>query len=534
MNKSFFSRGKVLQADNETLYNVLRPLILSFAILGYTDVAARLISKINNYDKLHGQYRSFRPLWRLWEYLGMWPDGEKARVLEEIRDERRSDDGEPPAKSAKTEEKKEEKITDEAVKAHVEKNVRLDMESSWLEEKSDETGPHTRSQYKRVIVSEVKKHIQNIGFHDAQTGSGAMDASRCLVTALDLAIQQDADTEDKTSVDGILHLISDRMSTNQQITYLTQCQRALPLFISGALVRILNIDIAKLDKFATDVEEEFTQRFNDGFQPADELSMKEALDMINHNTFHNPDADLKNYNPNEDTDTLYRAPATSSQIEHKSKELGVELPADYKEFLQLTNGFGVPFNGIIHEPPLNPIEEVKWTTDDEDYFTELDFALISSVFFQLLHIVPNYTLKVGKTLVLGTRDIDNTWLIPPSTMSKYQNLIRQILHDEIELKEGVNTEEVKAKIRNELKNFAGSEEKFFGLDWGCLTWASGSAVDMQGYAGFAAYLRSLAESGEKNEGDLLWGGYDQAWWGYALKKVGREEREGGYGGENEE
>jgi len=64
-----------------------------------------------------------------------------------------------------------------------------------------------------------------------------------------------------------------------------------------------------------------------------------------------------------------RSPATAQAIREKETALGVQLPSDYKNFLQVTNGTG--FSGVGSIPNLLPVEELEWQQASECGFEEL-------------------------------------------------------------------------------------------------------------------------------------------------------------------
>lgn len=73
-------------------------------------------------------------------------------------------------------------------------------------------------------------------------------------------------------------------------------------------------------------------------------------------------------------------PATEKEISEAESRLGVKLPEDYKEFLNITNGFSSP-NDI--EPSFEKIEEVDYlknvfdyVIEDYNYLPELETAIL--------------------------------------------------------------------------------------------------------------------------------------------------------------
>ena len=194
-----FSRIKILELGNNELYHRLRQLIISFAALGHVDTASRLLSKLNQHDRSHGQHVGLRPLWFLWDAIDAWPSGEKQRfydlVKEEHQKERKTNtkDERPTRKSARIENKKED-ITDEDLSMKLDELAIGYSKLWWYPSKREgEASPFTTplsTQDKRAIVREVVDAFEAMepkAFKNAHTGAVAIDASSGLVSALDLA-----------------------------------------------------------------------------------------------------------------------------------------------------------------------------------------------------------------------------------------------------------------------------------------------------------------------------------------------------------
>lgn len=64
-------------------------LALQFAILGQTQLARRIVSKINDYDYFHGHHVALRPLHLLWDAQQIWPNGEEERVRDSVIEDRK-------------------------------------------------------------------------------------------------------------------------------------------------------------------------------------------------------------------------------------------------------------------------------------------------------------------------------------------------------------------------------------------------------------------------------------------------------------
>ncbi|EEQ90032.2 uncharacterized protein BDCG_05152 [Blastomyces dermatitidis ER-3] len=216
---------------------------------------------------------------------------------------------------------------------------------------------------------------------DASTGAAAMTASATLVSALDLRWllkERRYAQEGLISVEELVGIFAKRMEANEQLTYLTQSRRAWEALKDGTLAR-----------------------------------------AIDNNTRTNPDS-LRDYMDGP-PGSLFHDPASLEEIAATERELGIKLPADYKEFIAITDGFEQSWSGIISDPPLHPLDEIRWLEDDEDYFLDLEIELINPGF--------PYGMwpTVGKSIEIGCEDIDNVWLIPPSKVQEVQGRLLEIM-----------------------------------------------------------------------------------------------------------
>lgn len=536
-----FSRLNLLQCDRVQLYNTIARLTLQFAVLGYTDLARRLVSKLNTYDYFHTHQVILLPLHLLWDMLGSWPDGEEERVRKELEDDRKrdaersdkQDESERASKQTRAE-PQNRPVTRSDVKAEVQR-LADSYAKSWfrpgqmrsrlgtaniskdLKETAPEPSMETPAQAQRVIT-QILTAVDRMGpegFKDAETGALAMDASSGLVNALNLRLRLTEQGKDVAghkglpSAEAILRRISKRLNANQQIEYLAQSQRAWRMLARGALADMLAIDKEKIEVFARELEDAIDERFGNGRLEITDATTHALLKTMELNSRTNPDADEGGPDGRLDADkTLFRNPATAQQIEETEERLGIKLPDDYNEFMLITNGFGAAFSGILFEPPLHPLSELRWLSDDEEYFTELPLDMPEDMFMALRPQNGELDqVNVGKAIEVGTEDIYNQWLIPPAKMNEVKVQVRMIL-------DSANFDEkAKSSVRNMVQNFAGSEEKFWGLDWGFLTWASGGSASMVAYPSFKAYLRDVAESGVASNGDVL---TERKFFGYSM------------------
>jgi hypothetical protein len=535
-----FSRKELLQCDSSQLYNMLSRLAMQFAVLGYSDVTLRLVSKMNRYDYFHGQHVVLRPLYLLWDTLGSWPDLEEERPRENIAKDRqrlakRNDDevgNERAGKQAKVE-TRDSPVTRGDVQAELEK-LANGWAQSWYSPDRERTGvgwgnvqkkteqsasnKSPAQAIKEILVAIEEMHPKE--HRNSQTGWLAMKASSGLVNALDLRLQlvesghETEGKEDVPDVDELLGMIAKRLNANQQVQNLSQSPRIWKMLSGGALARVLGIESEKVDAFAKAVEETVDERFKNGRVDYPELPIKDILKQMEQNTREDPEAyeDERGGNLGKD-DTLFRDAATAQDIAKTEKRLSITLPDDYKEFVLTTNGFGAAFGGIINEPPLHPLSELRCFGDDEDYFTELCLDIPGN---KIISIVQAWDadgnadwVKVGKAIEIGTEDIDNLWLLSPTKMDEVKDRVRDVLNSD------KYDERIKTSVRHMMESFAGSEEKFWSLGWGCVTWASGGSACMTAHPTFKAYLQSVMHGGMKENKSLLSEG---KFFGYAMLK----------------
>jgi hypothetical protein len=526
MSDLSFSRTRILQSPSNALYHTLSKLILTFAVLGYTDVASRLLSKLNTHAKHHGMDVVLRRLWLLWDTVDAWPEGERERVRDLIKEERNPDprttgkeDGEGKGEELKKKAAKREKdqegdaITDEDVRNRID-----DLASYYAGYWMHPPVKGTRgSRYERDMTSLQKlESIENVlarveglepdEYRHSRTGAMAMNVSSALVSALNLKLSPDdtQDVEPLPSAEAILGLIAKRLSANCQIQYLAESRHAWRILKDGALAKVLKLNTKKATQFIKEFEQVIDERFSNGKLNLNNIPMRQLLEKLEDLTLNDPSREANGYTPRTEK-TIFQEPATVAEIAETEKRLNIELPEDYKEFLSLTNGFGQ----FLSEPPLHPARKLRWLDDSEDYFTDLMLDMLDNSF------LTTSSLTVGKAIEIGTEDIDNQWLVPPSTISAFKAHVRKIL-DGSEVDGKLVTEDVREAVRQAAEEFAGSLDAFWQLEWCCLTWASGGSALMLAYPSFKKYLQSVLWEAGRSEEDLV---ERRGFWGYAFAEV---------------
>jgi hypothetical protein len=456
-NKEAVLRRRTIQSAEIGLAD----LSLEFAVLGYLDIARRLVSLLNKYDPVYyKKSMRLKPLWLAWAETGSWPEGEFCHVNEPIED----------------------------LAKQYARGLGYDLLPG-EEIKNDSSG-----------LRKILEHIDTMNglSADATTGYRAMQKSSALVKALDLSLQllMESEVLENTlpSVQDILGIIGKRLDCNCQVYYLCQSARAWPILKEGALAKVINLDNEEVLQIGKEAEEAFEERFAK-LKAQDGRSIVEIIRLISENTQNNEGAKEHAMECGQDfLQPPIRNSAPSSVIVELEQRLEIQLPADYKEFLGLSNGFGRSWGGIIMDPPLHSANDVRWLGTDEDYFTELSLDLLEGNIWAVTRDYPEIGRnwpKVKRAIEIGTEDIDNVWLLPPDTVQRVKDAYLTVLHSE------VVDEAVKKSIRNSINDFSGSIESFEGLEWCVLKWASGGCASMTGYSSFKDYLVAKAQgSGE--------------------------------------
>ncbi|PGH04609.1 hypothetical protein GX51_03442 [Blastomyces parvus] len=502
------SLRKLLQLEDDEFLKFVSSRIQQFAILGYTDIAINLISRLN----AHSKYCEVevQHLWLLWATLGKWPVGEEEKVKQRITEKRAEKRENKRRKRAREEGggaregAKEADVTMEDVYDEI-RAVEAEYARTWFHEARKRV---FKAKSRRAVVEGLgNEHIASgIGtllrsyekldpsWRDARSSDEAMTASSTLVSALDLRWllkERGYAQEGLISVEKLMDIFAKRMEANHQLTYLPQSRRAWEALKDGTLARAIGVNDDKVRVYADELEEIIAERIRDGRMEFDPLTMREMLEILDTNTRTNP-ASLAQYTDGDaPPESLFHDPASRADIAAAEKRLGIKLPADYKEFLAITDGFEQSWGGIVADPvPLHGVSEIRWLEDDEDYFLDLEIDLINPGF-------PYKWAKVGKAIEIGCDDIYNVWLIPPWKVHEVQDRVSDIMDS------GEYDEALKSRLVYEMESFAGSRENFMKLEWCLVTWASGGVASMKSYPSFAAYTRENVEASSTSVNDEL-------------------------------
>jgi hypothetical protein len=326
------------------------------------------------------------------------------------------------------------------------------------------------------------------------TDTNRLNLSTALVSALELSVKLREMGEDKD--DGMLNeeemlgMAASQLNEPGMIVALTQSRQAWRLLMDGAMVRLSGLDKGKVDTFAPQLEEAITERLEKGRQSPPARSIKGILEAIDTNTRTHPSSQ-EWYEEMEQPipATILHPPASASPISDTEKRLGTTLPADYKEYLSIANGNEAAFGGIINEAPLLKCEDIRWISDNEDYFSDLTVDIPADMFKMVYELYDDALdwPKIGRSIIIGMEDVNITFLVPPEAVAEVKETIQFILNST----EEKVTEEDKNSVRHSVQDFAGSMDDFAKMDWCCVTMMD---TEMRTHSSFKAYLRAVAES----------------------------------------
>jgi len=515
-NNAFKTR--ISRCDNSSLYEYTSRFIPELALLGYTDVAARLIGRLNNYDFYHDRFGSLRPLWFLWDLRAKengvpWPDGEKDKVRQAVRVRRAKTIGSEPRTGS------DGTITPDDVQEELQL-MEKEFASRWYKPTvMPRSGLAEASQAHELGRSPTTSEMLDSAIdaiHRLETASTAptiRDVRSGLVRILDLVSSVEAYHEQPgmgetlrklgtpTSHELLRWLAHGFGERSYETQPAMESRQAWKLYKSGALRQYLNIDEAALATFAKDFENALTERLTNGrTRTRANISIQELLEAAECNTKYN--AEARKVNPEPPETSLFLSPTTDSQIEEAEARLNTTLPADYRTFLRISNGFGSPWGHPLGDlqTPLHPVGNLRWLDPaEEDYFTDLTldlptrwdkwpFAPAPTAEAYACDEVTEHFL-IGRALEIGTQEIVNTWLLPPSTIRPIKQAVKKMLEDE------TLGEREKNSVRVAIRDFAGSDEEWEQMEWTCVTWASGGVAAMYVYPSFRAWLEDVVEKG---------------------------------------
>jgi hypothetical protein len=500
---SKFNPTKILRTtvDRELMYP-LYDFAAEFAVLGYLDITRELVGLVNKYAPPYRETVQdlFKPLWLIWHMTGTWPEGKKAHVQQFA-----NSGNEEPNTGMR-----------EEISELAEQYETSGWENAGFPEKGEQIYDEIRLRSCLRKLREFTTSEDEWDHSDATTGSMAMSKSSILLKTLEIAavLRKQGGShagEGLPEVDEIMGWIAKRLHANQMITCLTQSAKAWELLKDGALAKAMGVKEEKVQELGRKVIDAFKTRYESGVQSCGmfDQSVEELVRIISHNNANNPAAKSfweEMYGIGEEEEgskdgdedrlltSILKDPLPRKDIAALEGRLKISLPNDYKDFLATTNGMGAAWDGFVAEPPLFPASEVRWITKEEDYFTDLRADLLpdSAGSLSKIYDIEEWP-RVGTPLEIGSEDINEVWLLPPSKVKEIVSTY---------LKQRDRSAEIKTLIENAVTSWAGSVREFENLEWCVMTWASGGAVDMRAYPSFKAYLVYKAEASESEDLDI--------------------------------
>ena len=312
----------------------------------------------------------------------------------------------------------------------------------------------------------------------------------------------------------ILRRIVQRWDRSDQVLALTQAERLWPLFVTGVVADAAGLSRTELDVKANTILDTLTRRLHALYAHTALAgkTMKQLLDIGNEYTTRGAAAAIwfhETYDLDDDHDdrpqTLFREPASDVAVAELEQRLGCVLPKDYKEFLQISNGFfygheeypdGM-FDGYGAGAPIYNAERVHWE-DDEWWHLPFELLPIPREIEQLGDVEQKGDWKtampiIDRVLAIGDRDSRHLWLISPDLVAQARKAY-YTMHARA-------NEKQKAVIEGAMVAFAGSKEAFDSLEWVCTSCAVGGDIEMTNHPSFARYLEIAAvESMEDHMG----------------------------------
>jgi hypothetical protein len=498
-----FSAHEVLRSHslNELSYT-LSQLALEFAIFGQVATACSLISLLNTYFPLHPYSTFLKPLWFLWDISGEWPVGEeeKFKKTEEEHGEGIQYLEEMYERGGWRQMGFLKQETAGLMTWEIEKRGKEEEEQGLKIEYDAETMKRCMAEWRHWNVPLEGREWDNRDYGNATTGWNAMKKSALVVKILELALvsgesgwQNEGESEKFPSVDDCLGMIAERLHANSQISYLAQSGKAWSILKDGALTRKMGVKEEETEELGKQALETFRKRFEEGPQKSDVTGngIKELIDLITSNTISNPGAKQHWDEMGKESypTTLIRQPLSHTDIIALEDRLKTSLPADFKEFLSITNGLEQSFNGWHMDPPLHPASEIHWLGDDPShYMTEI----LSTMPAELLDINIfsvdkdldyNDAPAIKRVIEIGTEDIFNIWLLPADAVERARQLCERTREKGGELRKCVD---------DGIRDFCGGLEEWEKLEWCVVAWTSGSGPELRAWPSFRAYLEYKA------------------------------------------
>ncbi|KAL9053589.1 MAG: hypothetical protein Q9162_004686 [Coniocarpon cinnabarinum] len=327
----------------------------------------------------------------------------------------------------------------------------------------------------------------------------------------------------------ILRLVADRFSHLQDgqeyadlkifIEHLVGAAYALPLFADGGLRFVLDLDKDTVHTKARFVLYALRERMQHGRPSPNAYAatpMRYLLNVCNDNSmssgcdqYWGDDIELTGRIP-----TLFKEPADKATLSALEKRLGTALPTDFKQFLQVSNGFGLNatddkcefgiYNGAFPTEALYAAEDIKWVDTASTFpldMLEIPRDLLDSVMPMMNGKKPTMNGRplseprevlplLHRVLEIGKADCDSLWLVPPKVVNKAKDVYFEIM--EYANKTG------RKSMQRAMEAFAGSKEDFGEMEWVLVRCLGSADCKTFAYSSLRTYLERLAVESGRN------------------------------------
>jgi hypothetical protein len=426
-----FDRHQILRERDpwEVARNVF-DVALEFALLGYVDKATELY---NLYvDFAEGCKTSWSPgLYFAWESTGLWPDSIPA-----------------------------EERTPEALS-------KMETERIVWKRSMDQTEAGVDK-----LIAAAMGAAMTATWGEQQVHGGDLTA------AIDLALLLD---KREKALD-ILQIFADNL--NSTWTELSKSRQVWRYLKHYALARTIEVNEEKLETFSIEVYATFKERLDKGAaRQFRDLPMRDLVNMFNENTLKNAVWEEMDVDPDDPPETILHDPATAEQIATLEEEIGQELPDDFKEFLQYSNGMESFWNGFFGEPRILGTDEIEVfdATEQQEIWDEanVEIAFVTSMSVKVDWPILDRVIKINN----GSEETKFLWLMDPEYGQKFSAsffaAFTQLPPEE------------QAHVKKLLGYFQHGVDESVTLGWQTCVWCP-ATMDLQTYRSWREYLEHLA------------------------------------------
>jgi hypothetical protein len=426
-----FDRYQILRERDpwEVARNVF-DVALEFALLGYVDKATELYNLYEDFAS--GCKTSWSPgLYFAWESTGLWPDSIPA----------------------------EERTPEALSKMETERIV-------WKRSMNE-----TEAGVDNLVAAAMGEGM-TATWGEQQVHGGDLTA------AIDLALFLD---KREKALD-ILQIFADNL--NSTWTELSKSRQVWRYLKHHALARTIEVNEDKLEAFSKEVYATFKERLEKGAaRQFRDLPMKDLVNMFNENTLKNAVWEEMEADPDNPPETILHNPATNEQITNLEKEIGNDLPDDFKEFLKYTNGMDSFWNGFFGEPGLLGTDKIHIfdPTEQQEIWNEasVEITFITSMSVKIEWAVLDRVIQIND----GCEETKFVWLIEPEYGQKlavsFFAAFAQLPPDE------------KSHVQKLLSYFHAGVDSAASLGWQTCVWCP-ATMDLKTYHSWREYLEHLA------------------------------------------